>query len=115
VADVCVNHVQEPALERNQSERRTQQEEKMTHPKRKMTHQKRAQLRKSEHLISMLHDGCRHVSLEASPCSPEPQEKTQRKAQRSVKSGEEEVDKQEYQGKTGRMEDQPKIQEKHRW
>jgi hypothetical protein len=46
VADACVDHVEEAALERNQSERRTQQEEKMAHPKRKMTHQKRAQLRK---------------------------------------------------------------------
>jgi hypothetical protein len=46
VANVCIDHVQEAALERNQSERRTQQEEKMTPPKRKMTHQKRAQLRK---------------------------------------------------------------------
>jgi hypothetical protein len=46
VTDVCVDHVQEAALKRNQSERRTQQEEKMAHPKRKMKHQKRAQLRK---------------------------------------------------------------------
>jgi hypothetical protein len=46
VVDVCVDHVQEAAQERNQSERRTQQEEKMVPPKRKMTHQKRAQLRK---------------------------------------------------------------------
>jgi hypothetical protein len=45
VADVYVDHIQEAAPERNQSER-TQQEEKMTHPKRKMTHQKRAQLGK---------------------------------------------------------------------
>jgi hypothetical protein len=46
VVDVCVDHVQEAAKERNQSERRMQQEEKMTPPKTKMTHQKRAQLRK---------------------------------------------------------------------
>jgi hypothetical protein len=50
----------------------------------------------------VLHDGCRPVSLEASPCSPEPQEKTQRKTQRSVKSGEEGAEKQEeHQEKTG--------------
>jgi hypothetical protein len=46
VADVCVDHIQEAAPDRNQSEMRMQQEEKMTPPKRKMTHQKRAQLRK---------------------------------------------------------------------
>jgi hypothetical protein len=46
VTDVCVDHIQEAALERNQSERRMQQEEKMAHPKRKITHQKRVQLRK---------------------------------------------------------------------
>jgi hypothetical protein len=40
------DHIQETALERNQSEKRAQQEEKMAHPKRKMTHQKRAQPRK---------------------------------------------------------------------
>jgi translation initiation factor 2B subunit (eIF-2B alpha/beta/delta family) len=97
-------------------ERRTQQEEKMTHPKRKMTHQKRAQLRKYEPLTSVLHNGCRHVSLEASPCSPEPQEKTQRKTQSSVKSGEEGTEKQqEHQEKIGRIEDQPKMQEEHQW
>jgi hypothetical protein len=62
----------------------------------------------------MLHDSCRPVSLEASPCSLEPQEKTQRKTQRSVKSGEEGVEKQEeQQEKTGRIDDQPKMQEKH--
>jgi hypothetical protein len=46
VVDVCVDHIQEVAHERNQLKRRTQQEEKMTPSKRKMTHQKRAQLRK---------------------------------------------------------------------
>jgi hypothetical protein len=56
------------------------------------------------------------VSLEASPCSPEPQEKTQRKTQRSVKSSEEGAEKQEeHQGKLGRIEDQPKMQEDHQW
>jgi hypothetical protein len=84
----------------------------MTHPKRKMTHQKRAQLRKYEHLTSVLHDGCRPVSLEASPCSLKPQEKTQM----SIKSGKEYAEKQEeHQGKTRRIEDQPKMQEKHQW
>jgi hypothetical protein len=64
----------------------------------------------------VLHDGCRPVSLEASPCSPEPQEKTQRKTQRSAKSGEEEAEKQEeHQGKIGKIEDQPKMQEEHQW
>jgi hypothetical protein len=64
----------------------------------------------------MLHDGCRPVSLEASPCSPEPQEKTQRKTQRSVKLDEEGVQKQEeHQGKIGMIEDQPKMQEEHQW
>jgi hypothetical protein len=62
----------------------------------------------------VLHDDCRTVSLEASPCSPEPQEKTQRKTQRSIKSGEEGAEKQEeHQGKIGKMEDQPKMQEEH--
>jgi hypothetical protein len=56
------------------------------------------------------------VSLEASPCSPEPQEKTQRKTQRLVKSGEEEAEKQEErQGKIGKIEDQLKMQEEHQW
>jgi hypothetical protein len=42
----------------------------MAHPQRKkMAHQKRAHSRKLEHLTSVLHDGCRTVSLEASPCS----------------------------------------------
>jgi hypothetical protein len=44
---------------------------------------------KLEHLISVLHDGCRTVSLDASPCSLEPQEETQRKTQMIVKSSEE--------------------------
>jgi hypothetical protein len=58
----------------------------------------------------VLHDGYKPVSLEASPCSPEPQEKTQRKIQRSVKSGEDEAEKQEeHQGKIGKIEDQPKC------
>jgi hypothetical protein len=62
----------------------------------------------------VLHDGCRTVSLEASPCSPKPQEKTQHKTQRSVKSGEEEAEKQEeHQGKIGKIDDQPKMQEEH--
>jgi hypothetical protein len=56
------------------------------------------------------------VSLEASPCSPEPQEKTQRKTQRLVKSGKEEAEKQEErQGKIGKIEDQLKMQEEHQW
>jgi hypothetical protein len=64
----------------------------------------------------VLHDGYRPVSLEASPCSPEPQEKTQRKIQRSVKSGEDEAEKQEeHQGKIKKIEDQPKMQEEHQW
>jgi hypothetical protein len=46
VADVCVDHVQEAASERNQLKKRMQQQEKMAYPKRKMIHQKRAQLRK---------------------------------------------------------------------
>jgi hypothetical protein len=60
----------------------------MTHPprKKKMTHQKRAHPRKLECLISVLHDGCRTVSLEAAPYSPEPQEESQRKTQKMVKS-----------------------------
>jgi hypothetical protein len=59
----------------------------------------------------VLHNGCRPMSLEASPCSLKPQEKTQRKTQRSIKSGEEGVEKQEeHQGKIGKIEDQPKIQ-----
>jgi hypothetical protein len=70
---------------------RAQQEEKMTHPqwKKKMAHQKRAHPKKLEHLTSVLHDGCRTVSLEASPCSLEPHKKTQRKTKRTVKSSEE--------------------------
>jgi hypothetical protein len=95
VANVCVDQIQEAALERNQSERRMQQVEKMTHPKRKMTHQKRAQMRKYEHLTSVIHDGCWPVSLEASSCSLELQEKTQWKTQRSIKSSEEGAEKQE--------------------
>jgi hypothetical protein len=64
----------------------------------------------------VFHDGCRPVSLEASPCSPKPQEKTQWKTQRSVKSGEEEAEKQEeHQGKIGKIDDQPKMQEEHQW
>jgi hypothetical protein len=64
----------------------------------------------------VLHDGCRPVSLEDSPCSPEPQEKTQRKTQRLVKSGKEGAEKQdEHRGKIGRIEDQPKMQEEHQW
>jgi hypothetical protein len=64
----------------------------------------------------MLHDGCTPVSLEASPCSLEPQEKTQRKTQRLLKSGEEEAEKhEEHQGNIGKIEDQPKMQEEHRW
>jgi hypothetical protein len=53
----------------------------MAHPqrKKKMAHQKRAHLRKLEHLTSVLHDDCRTVPLEASPCSLEPQEETQSK------------------------------------
>jgi hypothetical protein len=62
----------------------------------------------------VLHNGCRPVSLEASPCSPKPQEKTQPKTQRSVKSGEEEAEKQEkHQEKIGKIEDQPKMQKEH--
>jgi hypothetical protein len=39
---------------------------------------------------------------------------TQRKTQRSVKSGEEGAEKQEeHQGKIGRIEDQLKMQEEH--
>jgi hypothetical protein len=53
--------------------------------------------RKWEHLINMLHDGCRTVSLEASPCSPEPREETQKKTQRTVKLSEEYAEKQENQ------------------
>jgi hypothetical protein len=54
----------------------------------------------------VLHDGYKPVSLEALPCSLEPQEKTQRKIQRSVKSGEDEAEKQEeHQGKIGKIED----------
>jgi hypothetical protein len=64
----------------------------------------------------VLHDGCRPVSLEASPCSPEPQEKTQRKIQRSVKSDEEGAEKQEeHKGKIGKIDDQLKMQEEHQW
>jgi hypothetical protein len=64
----------------------------------------------------MLHDDCRPMSPEALPCSPEPQEKTRRKTQRSVKSGEEGAEKQEeHQGKIGKIEDQPKMQEEHQW
>jgi hypothetical protein len=58
----------------------------------------------------VIRDGCRHVSLEVSPCSPEPQEKTQQKTLRLVKLGEEGAEKQEeHQGKTRRIEDQPKM------
>jgi hypothetical protein len=65
-------------------------EEKMTHPQRKkMSHQKRAHPRKLEHLTSVLHDGCRAVSLKAPLCSPEPQEETQRNTRRLVKLSEE--------------------------
>jgi hypothetical protein len=64
----------------------------------------------------VLHDGCRPVSLEASPCSPEPQEKTQWKTQKSVKLGEEGAEKQEeHQGKIGKIEDQTKMQKEHQW
>jgi hypothetical protein len=64
----------------------------------------------------VLHDGCRPMSLEASPCSPEPQEETQRKTQRSVKSSEEYAERQEeHKEKAGRIEDQPKMQENHQW
>jgi hypothetical protein len=56
------------------------------------------------------------MSLEASPSSPEPQEKTQRKTQMSVKLDEEEVEKQEeHQGKIGKIDDQSKMQEEHQW
>jgi hypothetical protein len=62
----------------------------MVHPQRKkMAYQKRAHTRKVEHLTSVLHDGCRTVSLEASPSSPKPQEETQTKTQRTVKSSKE--------------------------
>jgi hypothetical protein len=50
-----------------------------------MAHQKIAHLREQEHQTSMLHDDCRTVSLEASPCSLEPPEKTQKKTHRIVK------------------------------
>jgi hypothetical protein len=76
------DYVEQATTERNQSERRARQEEKMAH-------QKRAHSRKLEHRTSMLHDDGRTVSLEDSPCSPEPQEETQRNAQRMVKSSEE--------------------------
>jgi hypothetical protein len=56
--------------------------------KKKMAHQKRAYPRKLEHLTNMIHGGCRTMLLEASPCSPEPQEETQKKTQRTVKSSE---------------------------
>jgi hypothetical protein len=74
---------------------RARQEEKMAHPQRKksMAHQKRAHLRKLELLTSVLHDGCRTVSLEASSCSPEPQEEIQRKTQRTIKLSEEYAEK----------------------
>jgi hypothetical protein len=75
-----------------------------------MTRKKRAHPRKLEHLTSMLHDGCRTVSLEASPCSPKPQEETQRKTQRVVKLSEEYAKKQEeHQEKVGKTNDQPKC------
>jgi hypothetical protein len=64
----------------------------------------------------VLHDGYKPMSLEASSCSLEPQEKTQWKTQRLVKSGEEEAEKQEeHQGKIGKIEDQSKIEEEHQW
>jgi hypothetical protein len=66
----------------------------MAHPQRKkMAQQKRTHLRKLEHQTSVIYVGCRPVLLEASPCSPEPQE-TQRKTQRTVKSSKEQVEKQ---------------------
>jgi uncharacterized membrane protein len=69
-----------------------------------------------EHLTSVLHDGCRTVSLEASPCSLEPQEETQRKTQRTIKSSKEYAEKQqEHQGKVGKTNDQLKMKEKHQW
>jgi hypothetical protein len=54
-----------------------------------MAHQKIAHLRKLEHQTSILYDGCRTVSLEASPYSLEPPEETQKKTQMMVKSSEE--------------------------
>jgi hypothetical protein len=61
-------------------------------------------------MTSVLHDGYRPVSLETSPCNPEPREKTQQKTQMSVKSGEEGAEKQEeHQGKIGKIEDQSKM------
>jgi hypothetical protein len=43
----------------------------------------------------VLHNSCRTVSLEVSPCSLKPQEETQRKTQRMIKSSEEYAEKQE--------------------
>jgi hypothetical protein len=106
------DYVWQAALERNQSKKRAQQEEKITHPqwKKKMAHQKRAHPRKLEHLISVLHDCCRTVSLEVSPCSPKPQEETQRKTQRTIKLSEEYTEKQEeHQRKVGKTKGQPKM------
>jgi hypothetical protein len=58
----------------------------------------------------VLHDGCRTVSLEASPYSLEPQENTHR----TVKSSEEYVEeREEHQGKVGKLKGQPNMQEKH--
>jgi hypothetical protein len=77
-------------LLQRESIREAQQEEK-AHPqrKKKMAHQKRAHPRKLERQTSVLYDGCRPVSLDASPCNSERREETQRKTQRTVKSSEE--------------------------
>jgi hypothetical protein len=53
------------------------------------TSDERKHPRKLEHLTSVLHDNCRTMSLEASPCGSEPQEDTQRKTQRMVLSSKE--------------------------
>jgi hypothetical protein len=41
-----------------------------------------------EHPTSVLHDDCRTMSLEASPCSLEPSEESQKKTQRMIKLSE---------------------------
>jgi hypothetical protein len=81
-----------------------------------MSHQTKAHLRKMEHHTSVLHDDCRTISLETSPCSPEPPEETQKKTQRTVKSSEEYAQKQEkHQGKVGKKKGPSKMKEKHQW